>query len=334
MFTIMKRSLTIFLLSSFVVSTLIASEEPCPQLPNSGFEQWEQASAKESESMEPVGFNSFWTASAKGIYAAAIGKQIEESSEVRPGTTGTKSVKIFSREVLKIPANGNLTTGRIYAGDGDPLSELNHNKTFRSSTNTLFSKAYTARPDSLIAWIKFAPVDPAHQGRVSAVIHGDFDFKEPSTDATNNSYIVGKAVEEFAATQGEWVRLAVPFVYDGPSNDPQYLLLTFTTNKTPGVGTVGDYLLIDDLELKYKRTTALSTISSSRVEVYPNPVVDRVVIKGDRVSEAQLFAVTGQVVWSGKVESNEIDLTSISSGVYTLVAQSASGVVSAKLIKQ
>ena len=47
-----------------------------------------------------------------------------------------------------------------------------------------------------------------------------------------------------------WKRLTVPFV-NGSHTDPRYILATFTTNKTPGGGSSGDEVFVDDICLIY-----------------------------------------------------------------------------------
>ena len=50
---------------------------------------------------------------------------------------------------------------------------------------------------------------------------------------------------------GVWVRYSAPFDYSGPVSNNTYILVTFTTNKTPGGGNGGDEVLLDDVELIY-----------------------------------------------------------------------------------
>ena len=76
------------------------------QIANSDFESWEAVAGDE----EPVNWNSFL--SAQGAFAGFAANQIQSSSDVRPGSTGTKSCRIWSRSTFSIVANGNVTLGR------------------------------------------------------------------------------------------------------------------------------------------------------------------------------------------------------------------------------
>ena len=73
------------------------------QFDNYGFENWEQVGSSWSFSgtkyhYEPVEWNSFKT--SEGTFSGLASDQISESNEKRPGTTGSKSAKVFSKKVM------------------------------------------------------------------------------------------------------------------------------------------------------------------------------------------------------------------------------------------
>lgn len=213
------------------------------QIGNSDMETWETVASDS----EPVNWNSFLSAS--GPQVGFADNQIEQSSDVRPGTTGTSSARIWSRGILfnTIIANGNVTLGRINMGSTTASNQENHNYTVTADPD--FSEALQDSPDSLVIWVKFNADDGAEEAKVKAVIHDDYDYEDPE-DAASGAHVVAVAVQEFTSTSG-WVRLSIPFDYSGPSNTPEYILLTATTNKTPGGGDADDELFIDDIELIY-----------------------------------------------------------------------------------
>lgn len=73
------------------------------QLTNSTFEAWE----KEGDEAEPVGWNSFMSG---GGSLAGFTKNVhmEKSEIVRPGSNGSQSVRIWTKAVFGVPANGYL----------------------------------------------------------------------------------------------------------------------------------------------------------------------------------------------------------------------------------
>jgi hypothetical protein len=74
-------------------------------------------------------------------------------------------------------------------------------------------------------------------------------------------HVVGAAGLNYAKTNGSWVRKSVPFIYDGASSTPEFILVTFTTNKTPGGGSAGDEILLDDISLIYN-TSSITEVSN------------------------------------------------------------------------
>ncbi|MFA5575540.1 MAG: hypothetical protein WC994_10905, partial [Brumimicrobium sp.] len=241
----LKKITKLFLLSAFIGAFSLAGFSQ-QQIGNSGFESWDNIGTNNEE---PTNWNSFKTANCtlgSIICGIAKGKQVEPSTDAH---SGTYSARIWTRDAGLALANGNLTLGQINMGSTTPTNTANYNFTKRSDAN--HSEAFTSKPDSLVAWVKFTPVNIASEARISATIHDDYDYRDPE-DVDDSSHVVGKAVLNYASTSGQWQRISIPFDYDiGTSTDAQYILITFTTNKDPGGGDGGDEVLIDDLELIY-----------------------------------------------------------------------------------
>jgi plastocyanin len=214
---------------------------------NGGFENWDNIGTNDRE---PTNWNSFRTADCSLTLGCgtATERRLERETDTRPGSSGTYSVRIFSTSALGITANGNLTTGKINIGSTTASSPANHNYTLRSNPN--FSMPFSHVPDSLVVWVKFNAANANSMARISASIHGDYNYRDPQ-DVNSEPYAVGKAVINYPRTNGQWQRLSIPFDYDYPSNDPHYVLITFTTNMIPGGGDSGDEVYVDDLEFIY-----------------------------------------------------------------------------------
>lgn len=241
------------------------------QVGNSGFENWESVTG----GAEPVNWNSFLTAS--GSLNGQAANQIQESTDIRPGSTGTKSMRIWSRNASPIPfvtivANGNATVGQINMGStsaGDATN--NYNKTVVG--NPTFSEAMTDKPDSLVFWVKFTPNGHNQNARVKATIHDNNQYQDPESGSVAN-YVVGSTFLNFTSTGGNWVRKSIPFTYSGPATTASYILITFTTNETPGGGAANDQVWVDDMELVYVPkalfTSTASTICEGSTVTYTN----------------------------------------------------------------
>ena len=233
-----------------------AARENNYQLKNGGFEgAW--------TNNEPEGWHSF--GSATGDYIAFVSgntEQFQQSNDKRPGSAGSHSALLQSKTVLGgVNANGNCTNGQINAGSLT-ATDAAGNYSFSDPTNEGYNTPFNGRPDSIVFWAKYVPADknPANEvnrASLNAVITTNARYQDP--EATDYSAVkLGQASVQYAATaEMGWQRLAVPFVYIELSEDPAYILATFSTNAVPGGGTAtkqsADSVMIDDVELVYNK---------------------------------------------------------------------------------
>ena len=234
------------------------------QIGNSDFEAWDNEG---SDNVEPSNWNSFMTLSPDFSMAnQAMGQQVESNTDVRPGSAGKKSARIWSRSVVIAVAQGNLTTGRIHAGSATANDET---KNFNRSEidNPGFSEVLTSRPDSITVWIKYNASDSKQKSSISAFIHDDYaEFQDPLVAACN-SHIVAQAALEYGVTG--WTRKSIPFnyaSYASNSANPSYILVTFNSNSTPGGGAANDEVYVDDILLIYKPTLSIGSLSKTQYE--------------------------------------------------------------------
>lgn len=257
----MKRIL-IVISSLFIFSFLShnLSAQYGLQFNNRGFEQWTDRVS------EPVRWHSGGTAT--GTFSGFVSSQIESSTQTRPGTTGSKSVRIFPTSVLGITANGNITNGRMNAGSMSATGSGNYNYTQRAES--AFNTSINQLPDSLSVWVCFRSTSSTDKAQVKAVVHGDADYKfiANGTEEPANMH-VATAVLSFTRTSTAngaytWRRLSIPFNNNGPCTDVRYILFTATTNETPGTGSTSDDLFIDDVLLIYKPTLRLGNLNQTQ----------------------------------------------------------------------
>lgn len=214
------------------------------QIGNSGMETWTNLSVSTEE---PMNWNSFL--SGQGGLVGFASQQVQRSTIVRAGATGTYSARIWAKSTLGIVANGNLTLGRINMGSSTPSSSSNYNLSLQADAN--FSEAITDRPDSIVFWVRYTQAGGGVQNaRMHAILHDNYDLRDP-IDANSVPHVVAEATLNYPATAGAWVRKSVPFVYSGAATTVSYILVTFSTNQTPGGGAANDEVLIDDVELIY-----------------------------------------------------------------------------------
>lgn len=228
-------------LLSIVLAVITSTAFGQTQIGNGDMENW-------SNNDEPDNWNSFLTGS--GTWAGFASDQCDASTDIRPGSSGSSSCRIWSTSTLGIVANGNVTLGRIEMGSTTPSSSSNYNYSITSDNE--FSEALTDHPDSIAFWAKFTPNGGNGNARMKATLHTNYNYRDPEDAAAVNE-VVATAVVNYPSTGGNWMRFSVPFDYAGPSclSDQAFILVTFTTNETPGGGNSGDEVLIDDLELIY-----------------------------------------------------------------------------------
>lgn len=292
----------------FLFCTSIISFSFAQQIGNSGFEIWDAIGTADEE---PRNWNSF--KSGQGNFVAFASQQIQQSNDIRSGATGQYSVRIWSKSTLGVVANGNMTLGRINMGSTTANDPANYN--FSLISDTLFSESIQMAPDSLVFWAKYSNSNSSDSARVHAVLHDSFEVRDP-VDATSAPHVIGIAEMNYANTQGNWVRYSVPFSYIN-STTPSYILLTFTTNKTPGGGAANDEVLLDDVELIY---------SSSSVEQLNNSFFACYDINGLSISSLEkdisIYSYSGQKLKSGDCEA--LNGFKLNSGIYFICTSSSS----------
>ena len=136
------KNLFTLLVLSFLGTGLYAQYGP--QFENRDFEQW--TTRDEQSVSEPVHWHSGGTAT--GSFSSFVSSQIEQSTHPRPGSSGTKSVKLYPESVWGVTANGNLTNGRMNAGSMSATGAENYNYTQRSQS--AFNTPINQLPDSAV----------------------------------------------------------------------------------------------------------------------------------------------------------------------------------------
>lgn len=267
----MRKNILVFVFA-FLFSNAFAQYGQ--QFANRGFEQWANFGSGNS-SYEPVNWHS--TMSASGTFSGFLSKQIEESSQVRPGSNGSKSVRIYPNSVLGITANGNLTNGRMNAGSMSATGSGNYNYTQRSDAR--FNTSVSNVPDSLSVWVCFRSVSESQNAQIHAAVHGDADYKFLADGGEEPAdKLVATAMTNFQRTAQAsgamiWHRMSVPFQHNGSCTDVRYLLFTITTNATPGQGSTDDDMFIDDILLIYNPSLQTNPLPLAQYEAGTNVTV-------------------------------------------------------------
>ena len=241
------------------------------QLPNPGFEQWDGGATS-----EPTHWNSF--ATSDGNYATlASSPHHYRRNGGRPGTQGSHFLTIYTKSIVGIKANGNMTTGRIHAGSMSAGSSENYNYTQRGNAD--HCQPFTGTPDSMYVWVSYYASSANSQAQVTAILHGDNDFRAPNQENDASLYC-GKAEARFTRTTTsahsyQWQQMKVPFVYSGNAS-PRYMLVNLTTNATPGGGDGNDSLSVDDIMFVYSSWLIGISVNGVPIAGFDKGVMDYV----------------------------------------------------------
>jgi len=249
---------TILTFSLFFLQCLIYAQVTNYQIANGDFELWETFTLNNQSVTEPVHWNSFktgWAPAGSTLEFAMqlLPSQIKESSDVRPGSTGQKSIKTWSLDLSfysqGLIANGMFTTGQIHMNTASHWDPDNYYGTLIDNAN--FNQPLTTMPDSIYFWAKYKTPTSTQNAACHAYIHDNSDVHDP-VPTTMNANIVASAIAEWPRNNQQWEQHKIAFDYASWTNqNPAYILITFFTSPTWGSGTPNDTLYVDDIELIY-----------------------------------------------------------------------------------
>jgi len=293
------------------------------QIPNSDFESFHTASYGSATSEEPNNWHSFMSCS--GSYASFVSGTPHTfiSDDVRPGSAGTKSVKISSGIVnvlfFSIPANGTLTTGRLQAGamsatDANNCAFLDMSNADTDANGDPFYATLSGKPDAINLWVKFkqGTLSATNAGykyaTVSSTITDGTYYQDPENKAYSN--IVAKAKNaEIESNGAEWQELSVPFDYDSYAAngvEQKAILVTMSTNAQPGVGSTDannpDELYVDDLTLVYNSKLASLSVKGNAVEGFDKYIKEyNISVEGEATADDIVAVSDGQGAYVSKI---------------------------------
>lgn len=292
------------------------------QMPNSDFETW---SDKNKAPRHWHGFESV----KGGLSGGAKDKnKLQSSSLKRPGSLGTTSAVVTSSKVFGVLANGTMTNGILNAGALSATDAANHSETDLSSTSKdangdPFSTPIYAKPDAVKFWMRFTQAQEVKDypyASFNAVITNGTYYQDPE-DKTYKNKVAVAAPKSSNMTVGDWREVTCDFDYAKYASnkvDAKAILVTFSTNATPGKGSIkeegkyvkktvaADSVFIDDLELVYNagiksisfkgQALDLATIQTTGIELAADEAVSaddfEVVKEGEDANVTKLVEAT------------------------------------------
>ena len=269
------------------------------QMPNSDFETWSD------KNKAPRHWHGFESVKGGLSGTAKDNNKLQSSSLKRPGSLGTKSAVVTSSRVWGVLANGTMTNGILNAGAMSADNPGNHSETDLSSTSKdangdPFSTPIYAKPDAVKFWMRFTQAQEVKNypyASFNAVITNGTYYQDPEDKTYNNKVAVAAPnLENMRA--GDWRQVTCDFdyaTYAADSAQAKAILMTFSTNATPGKGSIkeegkyikktvaADSVYIDDLELVYNagiksisfkgQALDLATIQTTGIELAADEAV-------------------------------------------------------------
>ena len=243
------------------------------QLPNAGFEEFHTATVTIKDLLAPSGtfksdepnsWHSFQSATgSKKKYVGSSIDTYKEDNDKRTGSTDKRCVKIQSSIVkvvgIEKPANGTMTTGRLYAGSTSAIDPAN-NSTMdfadkdKDGNGDPFYPIFTTKPDAMTVWVKFKGNVKEHPyATVKAILAND-KVQDPEIDDYKKNVIARAANAKIKSNNFAWQELNIPFEYAN-KNTPKGMLVTISTNAEAGKASSDknnlDVIYVDDIAMIY-----------------------------------------------------------------------------------
>ena len=269
------------------------------QMPNSDFETWSE------KNKAPRHWHGFESVKGGLAGTAKDNNKLQSSNWKRPGSLGSTSAVITSSRVWGVLANGTMTNGVLNAGAMKADDPGNHSETDLSSASKdangdPFATPIYAKPDAVKFWMRFTQAQEVKDypyASFNAVITNGTYYQDPE-DKTYNNKVAVAAPKSSDMKVGDWREVTCNFDYAKYASnkvDAKAILVTFSTNATPGKGSIkeegkyikktvaADSVYIDDLELVYNagiksisfkgQALDLATIQTTGIELAADEAV-------------------------------------------------------------
>jgi hypothetical protein len=224
-------------------------------------------------------------------------------------------------------ANGMVTNGRVH-----PNIITSESYTYTDTLDGQWNTPFTAKPDSVTGWFKYAPQsDDTFQ--VKVILHQGFG-KQP--DAAYEDHWIGVAEYKSPLNTGNnWYRFSAPFHYFD-DDAPEYALVILNSGNGffPAAGSIAYF---DDLEMIYNspQNSVDNTLApSGYIYTVENRYLVMTGFRMNRYHTVTITDLTGKQVWTGKLNSDRIDFSParLSKGIYLVTLTGKADVFTQKIM--
>ena len=266
-------------------------------IPNGSFENW--TSQAGGIYQDPTGWGTYNFASITGTAPAT-------ATKVAGINSGTFAVKLETAiEDFNNDSEDDTLLGTTFLGDLNFLAG-----TFVDGA------AFTARPDSLIAWYKYAPATGDDMG-----IRLTLSKWNPATQ-TRDEIATAEYIDPMAVTN--YTRKAIALVYSSTLIPDTLSLALSASTITPQDGST---LWVDEVSFVTNSTAGLSPKQETPVLIYPNPAKESVNITLAKDASIIIYNALGMQIDTMKATAGKtltISTAKFDNGVYLLKTDSGS----------
>ncbi len=266
-------------------------------------------------------------------------------SDLEDGEMGGLGSKVV---ITRFPVNGKL----FYGADNNEIEISKLNATFANVFNPSYLKVKLAGSGYKTVNFDYAFVDAAGMQGASSKYELKWETTLPvtlakftatrveqtallswSTTAETNS---DRFEIEHSNSGKEWRMIGT---VESKGESAELLAYSFSDREPVAGENLYRLKMIDkDGSFAYSRINSVSFDVNTEIAAYPNPAVNFVKIKVDgqdnwnKVNAVKLFNMAGNVVASGKMTANELDVTGLASGFYLVQVTRTNGLVSTSKI--
>ncbi|NBU91071.1 MAG: hypothetical protein EBS12_06465, partial [Flavobacteriia bacterium] len=245
----------------FILALTFAVSVKAQNIPNAGFESWTPGFGYEDP-------NSWGTLNAASILGMPI--SVTKSTE-RHG--GAFSAKVETMSTIDSTGQETPSPGFMFIGSVNILQQTG-----------VLGTSFTARPDSLVGWVKCNSVNGDTSGIALQLTKWD------AIALTQEQLGFGSFIT--TSTSTSFYRFSVPIEYVS-ENTPDSISVFVLSSI--GNGQIGSAIWVDDLSLIYN-TSSIGELNSPSFEVFPNPVNDELSISSKTVDKMEVYSATGILI--------------------------------------
>ena len=273
--------------STFIIAIFLGYFAQCQQIPNGGFENWEQKPYGE----EPANWGEFSLQLLNYMSPGIIDSTIVKSEDAY---SGSYAMELRSKELKGLISDTII-----------PIAMLNLSNSNMDSAMMKIDSSLK----SLSGYIKQNLVDST--GNSTAILVSVYSKGE----------FIGIGSEEFVEDIIEYTSFNIPIIYfDNLKGDSISIMITAGNSDDPIPGNI---MLLDNFKLNYKSTTiGIEEPMLTKIEVYPNPFVDQFTINlnSSKTQEFKIYSLMGKEVLRGTIKPNmnPINLANLAPKTYIL----------------